>query len=261
MKPYRHPVTGAALCAVIGMALSGPALAQDAGDDWDLREDPARKLTLATLEFEGAPTLAVRCLDGDLAVMATRLPAPLPAANAMEMTAGDRSPGLSWRPIGDGRTAWHAAPDIAARDLRRGGAVVLRALGDDGRLRRFEFSAPARSTNVGRVLQACGRAVSDPRDDLRRLDPRDITWVQRGQPQFPQAASAQGIKTGEAVMSCRVNGMGGLDDCRLESETPTSVGFGAAALQSREGARLALADGSSPDGALIILTTRFQVEP
>lgn len=255
MRLFPH----AAILTLALAALAFPAQAQQA-DDWDLREDAARKLTLATLEFEGAPALAVRCLDGDLSVLATRLPAALPGANTMEMIVGDRSPGLSWRPIGDGRTAWHAAPDIAARDLRRGGAVTLRAVGDDGRLRRFDLSAPPESANVGRVLQACGRAVSDPRDDLRRLDPRDITWVQRGQPQFPQAAAARGVKTGEAVMSCRVNGVGGLDDCRLESETPKDAGFGAAAFQAREGARLALADGSSPDGALIILTTRFQVE-
>ena len=240
--------------------LTPPALAQDGGGDWDLREDPARKLTLATLEYEGAPTLAVRCLDGDLSVMATRLPAPLPGANTMEMIVAERSPGLSWRPIGDGRTAYHAAPGIAARDLRRGGSVTLRAIGDDGRLRRYDLSAPVESANLGRVLQACGRALSDPRDDLRRLDPRDITWTRRGRPEFPQAAAAKGIKTGEVVTSCVVNGMGGLDDCRIESETPKDAGFAAAASQSREGARLALADGSSPDGALIILTTRFQVE-
>jgi len=241
-------------------ALALPALAQDAGDDWDLREDPARKLTLATLEYEGAPTLAVRCLDGDLSVMATRLPTPLTGANTMEMIVAERSPGLSWRPIGDGRTAYHAAPDIAARDLRRGGPVTLRVIGEGGRIQRYDLSAPAASANVGRVLQACGRALSDPRDDLRRLDPRGVTWLQRGRPEFPTAAASRGIETGEVVSSCIVNGRGGLDDCRLESETPKDAGFAAAAAQGRQGARLALADGSSPDGALIILTTRFRVE-
>lgn len=249
-------------CAVLGAALALSALPAGAqtADDWDLREDPARKLTLATLEFEGAPTLAVRCLDGTLSVLAARLPAALPGANTMEMTVGDRSPGLSWRPIGDGHTAYHAAPQIAARDLRRGGALILRAVGDDGRLRRFDLTAPAASANVGRVLQACGQAVADPRDDLRRLDPRDITWPNLGQPQFPQAAAARGIETGEVVMSCRVDGAGALSDCRLESEAPRDVGFGAAALRAAQDSRLALKDGSSSDGALIILTTRFRVE-
>lgn len=238
-----------------------PAVAQDgAGDDWDLHQDPARGLTLATLEFEGAPTLAVRCLNGDLAVIVAQLPAPLPGGNAMDVTVSARSAGLSWRPVGDAHTAQHAAPDIAARDMRRGGAVTIRAPGDDGRLRRYELSVPTESANVARVLETCGRAISDPRDDLPRLDPRAVTWTGRGEAVFPQSAADKGIRAGEVILSCRVNGMGGLDDCRVESETPPDAGFADAASGIWSTGRLALPDGSSPDGSLIILKTRFRVE-
>lgn len=46
---------------------------------------------------------------------------------------------------------------------------------------------------------------------------------------WPTAALSRGV-SGKVVLACQVNLQGGLEDCEVESETPASYGFGAAAL-------------------------------
>lgn len=64
---------GAVIAAVLAMT-SAPALAQDAGDDWDLTVDEAQGVTLATVGYSSGQALAVRCLNGDLDVLVSGLP-------------------------------------------------------------------------------------------------------------------------------------------------------------------------------------------
>lgn len=245
--------------AFLALVLAFPVLAQDADGDWDLREDAARNLTLATLEYEGAPALAVRCLNGEVAVLMTNLPAPIATVNPVEMDVAGRSPGSSWRPLGDGRSAYHPAPGIAARDLLRGGVVVLRAPNADGRMQRFSLAAPANSASIARVLQACGQPISDARDDRVRMSPSAIRWLERAQPEFPQLAASKGIGAGEVMVSCVVGGEGRLQDCRVESEYPENAGFGQETERALRRARLAVSD-TSPEGALVVLSMRFRIQ-
>lgn len=58
------------------------------------------------------------------------------------------------------------------------------------------------------------------------------TWIRRVQPAFPAAASQAGVATGEVTLDCLMNYEGALTECRVESERPTDLGFGEAALQA-----------------------------
>lgn len=239
-------------------ALAFPAQAQQT-DDWDLREDADRKLTLATLEFEGAPGLGVRCLDGALAVLVTGV-GPLPEGGRFSMSTSGRSVGL-WRELPDGLGLYNAAPLIAARDLMRGGEIVIDTPIANAPTKRYRLAGPVDSAAVRRVLEACGRPTVDLRDDLRRLEPAEIKWERRVAPDFPEAAASNGVRAGEVVMSCIIGATGAFEDCRVESETPAGNGFGQSALRAYRQARIAAQPGGADIvGSLSIFTVRYQIQ-
>ena len=239
-------------------ALTFPAQAQQ-GDDWDLREDADRKLTLATLEFEGAPGLGVRCLDGALAVLVTGA-GPTPEGGRFSMWTAGRSVRL-WRDLPEGGGLYNAAPLIAARDLMRGGDIVIDVPVANAPTKRYRLAGPVDSAAVRRVLEACDRPTIDSRDDLRRLEPAEIKWEKRVAPDFPEAAASNGVRAGEVIMSCIIGAAGAFEDCRVESETPAGNGFGQSALRAYRQARIAAQPGGADiAGSLSIFSVRYQLQ-
>ena len=91
---------------------------------------------------------------------------------------------------------------------------------------------------------------------LRKPEPEDLLAV------WPSAAMAKGI-TGKAVIECTVNRLGALTDCRLISESPAGMGFGAAALAMTPQFLMkpATVDGTPVDGEIVRIPLNFATPP
>ena len=75
---------------------------------------------------------------------------------------------------------------------------------------------------------------------------------------YPKAASRQGI-SGRAVMQCKVNAQGRLEDCAVLSEDPVGWDFGDAELKLAPFFRMTAKtpDGKSVAGASVTIPMRF----
>jgi len=255
------------LAAVLALAGS-PAVAQDAGDDWDLTVDDAQGMTLATVGYSSGQTLAVRCRAGDLDILISGLPPIEGPSRRIEATYADgRLESGLWLAAGDGSLVFSPAPRLDGRRLRQGGTLLL-AVGLEspptGPLRQFSLDLPARSANLQRVLDACGAGQPDPRDDLVRwVEPIGMSglWRRQPTPTYPEQATHLG--SGFATFSCVVGEEGRLGDCRIERESHARrYGFGEAAVTSLRNARVAPANDGGPAAGMILLgTIRFRIAP
>lgn len=161
------------------------------------------------------------------------------------------------------RMAWDRAPTRAevrevhpASAAGGGFAIIDCVITDEGLLSRCQT---AREEPRGRGLAKAARQLSDKfRAALLqvgdqkvsgmhvlvtvRFDPIDqpsaglahqLEWLAKpgeGDLAFPAEARAAGISEGRGVVDCRFSAKGLLEDCRLVDETPTGLGFGAAAM-------------------------------
>ena len=79
--------------AALLLLLPFPALAQDAGDDWDLRRE--RDLTVADAIFDSGLGVGVRCQDGGFGVVIVGLETRIsPTASENPIVTGVASPTL-----------------------------------------------------------------------------------------------------------------------------------------------------------------------
>jgi hypothetical protein len=240
------------------LAASGPALAQDPSEDWDLTVNAERQLTLATLDF-GDNILALRCQAGTLDLLLTGVPVSTGALRTAHVTIGA---------VANEEQVWAARPGQPvigadeparlARQLRAGGDLDLRLQPEPGTegVRRYRLTAPASAAAVDAVLTACGEPLDEPRDLLVRvpLEPAP-TWLIQPRPIWPAAATAG---EGAVEVSCVVSADWGLADCRAEGEAPAGQGFAAAALASTAAARIAPpADGTDVRGRILRFTVRL----
>lgn len=255
---------GAALAVLL--AAAAPAMAQEAGDDWDLTVDEAQGVTLATVGYSSGQAVAVRCLNGELDVLVSGLPPMDGASRRIEATYRDgRTEVGGWFTANDGSLVFSPAPGLDARRLRQGGPLQLSVALESpttSPLRRYALDLPAHSANLDRVLDACGAGGPDPRDDLVRWNqPVDMTdlWRRQPAPFYPEAAAHLGA--GFATFSCIVAEGGRLTDCRTERESHAPrYGFGESSLRSLRDARVATADeGGPPPGTLLLGAIRFRV--
>ena len=85
------------------------------------------------------------------------------------------------------------------------------------------------------------------------------SWVQSPQASWPRAASAD-LTSGSAVVSCTARADGRLTGCAVVSEEPVGAGFGPAAVEAAEKARLApsMIDAGAT-GRAIQFTVRFRL--
>lgn len=251
-------------------ALAASALAQDAGDDWDLRQDAARGLALATLEYEGAPTLAVRCLDHEMTLMVAGLPAAPDPAQSRTLSlsiAGVDRPG-SWTALPGGAGVGRSVSGMMVRELMAGSEVVL-TVNDTQPPRRYRLAAPVRSTALAQVLTTCGLPTTYARDAERQdqraarggVEPRVVLRHRPDDIQYPSRAASKGVTSGTAVVTCRVKDNGRLEACEIESETPLDAGFGEEALRAVRDFTLDLSDPHAPrSGEITSHVMRFRIQ-
>ena len=262
MKLYRLAARGAAVAALLVV----PASARTA-DDWDLREDPGRELALATLEYQDAPVLAVRCARGELSLMVARLQPRQGTTRDLELTVGGHAGSGAWAAVGDGAVAARTVSGMAVRELAAGGEVSL-TVRDSAPPRRYRFQAPAASAALGRVLTACGQPVAYGRDAERaslRNAGWDIdalpAWETPPGPGFPSRAFTRGVRLGRADLTCRLQPDRSLGECEVEGEYPAGLGFGEEALTAAADARVEASERTAAlTGRLITFTTTFQLQ-
>lgn len=247
------------LTTLLACAVALPALAQDASRDWDLINDPRKKLVVAYTSFDNGVTVATRCADGGFETIVTGLP---PAGTAtrrpLRIAFGDDDLFDSqWSVATDDTVAVADLPAPFARRMRAGGRLrILVPNGSlDGRNLLYDLQLPGSSEAVDQTLTACERPLVDPRDaELDALPdegvPGNISWAVRPRPNYPNTRYARGF----AVITCLTNPNGSLRDCMIESEHPRDGNFGASTLASARRARvqnLAEPGGPVPAGQVL----------
>ena len=83
-----------------------------------------------------------------------------------------------------------------------------------------------------------------------------VGWRIAPQPRFPGRAARKGLSGGAATLSCEVTLEGRAANCSVVAESPADAGFGEAALESMEEARMRPA---TVDGVAIPGRARFTV--
>ena len=241
---------------------AGPAAAQDAESDWDLTTDPARQLTLATLNF-GSNQIALRCKAGVLDLLVTGMPLTTAAFQTVRVTAGaikdERQQWLTWpdRPI-----ISPAEPERVARQLRAGGELDIRlepaTAGE--RPRRYRLPVPQSAASIDQVLSACSVPLNDDWDLRQRAELGTVLWARQLAPDFPELAASRGVESAEVRLGCAIASGGALDECRILSEAPQGAGFGRSALRAAERARVEPPDDEeSLIGKVVTFTVRFRI--
>lgn len=237
--------------ALAALSLALPALAQDAGDDWDVRRE--RDLMVADAIFDSGIGLGVRCQDGGFGVIIVGLP-PMTSGirRTLGVSFGDRDPSpQTWITTSNPRVALAERPAHFARRLREGGAMnlVVPDGAGPGRNLRYVVDLPPSRTAIDSVMAECRIPVDDPRDallsgaDATSLPP-GIAWDRPPRAEFPSKAWDNRFASGMAVVSCVTQDDGELDDCIAESEHPMGVGFGRAAVRGARRASVKRSDGS-----------------
>lgn len=233
-----------ALAPIAMIACAGAALAQDAGDDWDIVRQPDQDMVFTYLETSTGLTVAFRCMGGAYGAVIAGLPeAPADVTvRTLEFKVRDGQPhDTRWSVATDRTGAIADYPASLARDLRDGGAVsiLVRNGGGPGRNVRYNLDLPASANNINETLTECERPLTDPRDALLPEIgegglPDGVTWDRAPRPTFPRTRIAGGF----AVISCMAQADGRLQQCQVESEFPLEAGFGASALRAANDARV-----------------------
>lgn len=234
------------LCAV---AL--PAVAQEAGDDWDLTREG--RTTMAFIGFNEGIGVAVRCrTEGFDLILVGLPPAPPPTDNRMvntrrlEIGLGSEAPFFTGWVVGDPPTAATATvPGYLARTLRQGGMfrVIIPAT-DTSPRSEYRLPLPRSEAAVNTVLTACNLPLEDARDVAAHAamtagSDLQLEWRVFPHPEYPERAQSRGATYGRVHLSCFPEADGRLTDCRAESEYPPGMGFAQSAVRSLRGARLA----------------------
>lgn len=233
-------IVAATLFAMLA-AVPVAAVAQDV-DDWEHQEDPAQGVSLAAVRYDGGAAIVVQCRAGALTVVMAGLPA-LDGDLILEASRVDgRTDVQTWSP-GGGPGAFRS--DVPARDarfMRGGGAYSVRTVDGASEALRTQFDLPTQSTNLDRVLAACGWTLTDERDLLRRAGsavsftdpdaPQARTLVPRRAPSRsvtgrgrrppPPPPRAPRILPAEQQISCIVRSLR-LTDCRPDHAAPESA--------------------------------------
>lgn len=249
------------IAAGLGLFLALPALAQDAGGDWDTYTDPERALTAASLTFDSGVSIGLRCGAGRYDALLAGLPPAAEGAESRDLSIQFREKEAStqrWTVTTNPQVSVSDLPARFARSLRGGGRMQVRVMGagPGGANLRYVFDLPASSGAIDRTLEACDKPLTDPRDaEIDALDPDGlpggVTWAERPRPTYPLGPT---YTRGFAVISCLTRSDGRLRDCAVESQHPLDGGFGEAALRATQRGRVRMPD--HPDGPL---PTRFVI--
>jgi len=109
---------------------------------------------------------------------------------------------------------------------------------------------------------AAGSPVTPPMEPApakKQVSFTNPSWLKPPVPEFPTAAQRAGVGAGRVILTCNAMADGRISECSLE-ETPTGVGFGAAALAATKAARLnPRRVDDVPTGSQIRFATRFSL--
>lgn len=254
----------------LALSMPGVSLAQDAGDDWDLVEDPARNLTMAVLAFDAGPAVAVRCLGGAFEVLLSGLTRIDGQTTSLDMGFDDEPLRIThWWPTESAGLFKAAHSPYLARRLRAGGALTIANRVEEGEAGvRYVIPLVPSPGAVDAVLSACDLPKDDPRisgDAWAATLPSDQTsWQRRPTPNYPEVAVQTGIMAGRVYVSCVAMPSGEIRDCQADSQSPADVGFDRAALRSLREARLNPYEPSSSreveEGRLIVSAIAFRLQ-
>jgi TonB family protein len=125
-------------------------------------------------------------------------------------------------------------------------------------VRYFRIAAETAHRNAGRLEVDVPFAFRDPAQPASPIELFDPRWMNQPSADqlaalYPQAALKAGVTAGEGSVDCTITHDGALTACTVSSETPQSLGFGAAALQAVALMRVApwTVQGQPVDGARI----------
>ncbi len=251
-------------------ALALPALAQDAGQDWEIMRDPAKDAVVAATVFDAGLVIGVRCMRGGLGVLLGGLPPQSGDGRTLRIGFDDDPVrDQNWIPTIDPTAAVTEFPAPLARRLRLGGTmnIVVPDAAEGGRNLRYVLDLPPSATAIETVLTSCGKPLVDPRD--AQIDasgapalPAGMNWIRRPRPTYPHEAKFDNVASGYAVMSCNTQLDGSLTACEVESEHPLGSGFGRVALASLGRARVGwIEDRAAPIGVRrIVFRVNFQLQ-
>lgn len=230
------------VASAMALAVPGVSWAQDASDDWDLVQDPARNLTMAVLAYDSGPAVAVRCVAGRFEVILTGLPESDEQTVTLELGFGDEElrDTTWWGSEVPGLLA-STRPGLTARRFRQGGDLNIVVPAKEGEARRrFVMDIVPSVSAINAVLTECDQPIEDtriPGDQWVLPDyPVAPSWQRRPTPTFPDRA-VNNSSWGLVFLSCIAMPDGAVRQCQVDSEGPPNLGFGEAALASVRTAR------------------------
>ncbi len=227
------------LAAAALMMLTAPSIASAQDDDWEFQEDPARKLSVAAVRYEGGQMIVLQCEDGRLRLAVTGLPQSDAQIHLTGTRADGRSAEQVWAPIAPG-VYRSASPGRDARFLRGGGVYAMRAGPDATTALSANFDLPSESENLDRVLTACGWALEDDRDLLEEAEEVQLDPPRRGR--GPDAWPYRPPANPEHEVSCIVRGMR-LRDCRADHPAYVRNDHVRSLIRSTEGRKVYVVEG------------------
>lgn len=253
------------------------ASAQDPvrSDTWVLTRMREGDTVMATAPFSNGITLIARCAYHQFSLIVAGLPEPLEtdtSSRQLTMVFGEDTTErpTAWYVANDRTAAFSRLPAPTTRRLLRGGDLQIVVPGPPGGPRtRYVMSLGESVTELGEVLNHCGRPLVDPDDDLLQGDggnalPGGIIWARPPSPDYPRATVHGSPSWGTATLRCHVRADGRPRDCEIESEFPAGFGFGQAARRGATTARLALDEEAIAAGRTfaderIVFTTNFRL--
>lgn len=211
-------------------------------DDWDLAADPARSLTIASVEYASGVALSVQCLAGDLSVGLVGLPASAATLRKFERRFDDGSP-ETWYFDAATENGLIARSARYARSFRGGGTLVLTAAPDGASPVQMRLDLPAQSTILDQVITACGRALTTRYDSA--LDVGPLLLETPGVEVPPAAFRRQNLI--RIVLDCLIVDSR-LTSCESESQTPQDMAAGEATARGANGRRVHVSDPAAAEG-------------
>jgi TonB family protein len=243
--------------ALVSMLIQSAPAPAPAAPQWITARDA--ETAAAVLMYDHGLSLIVLCREGRLETRIGGLPASAEPIRRLQINVpGSELRDSTWIVGADQTTALSRAPGIYARRLREGGTFTVRIPAEgDGRATRYELLLPDAHEPLDAVLTGCDTPLERAEDADYEPELPMIIWAAMPTPYFPPNATA---RSATVKLSCVVEPDGGLNDCRILEESPRMQGFGRAAVQSANRARVAQVDEQDiAEPRPVTFTIRFRL--
>jgi len=254
-----------ALIGLTAASLAASVQAQEA-TTWDVQSEGSDRL-IASVLFDNGPGLAIQCSDGAFDFALVNLPpAPRGGSGSRILETGSDLATLedsSWQAEARSSTALAFTAARRVRALRKGGVFYVRTPAAEGEpTTTFALPLPTDSVGIDRVLEACGKPLVEPRDDLPEINHllEPTRWALRPFELYPPARALRaGGGMTQVEVSCLIAPEGRVRDCRIESERPAGMGVGDGMLRDAGHVRLNFGDNAEAAvGGIIYMTVTSQ---